>query len=164
MKLREFASKLFSRGPRTDFRSTTTYTGNVNHSVYDEDEDHTYRWQSGGHPVYLQMKKNEFGSYNIVQHMKFGWGWKPQVLREHLSQQEAVNLMLDREVYVLREFGGFSKGLTYQDVHDKIEAGGYKSDHIFAHVKANPDAFKGWVRARTAEIQAPKKPATAQKP
>lgn len=154
MKLRDIARKLFGRGPATDFRSSTTPTGTVNHRLYDEDENHTYRWQTHNHPVYLEMQKTEFGSFNMVQYMKTGWRWKKQTVREYLSEDKAAELLMGREIDTLRAFGGYGQKLTYGDIRVKVQGGGYPANHIFTYMKTRPDAFARWEAGEAAK-QAP---------
>lgn len=156
-------SKLFNFA-RTTFKTTATPTGTVNHVRYGERpwDYNDYRWQTTGHLVRFEMRQNEYGSYDVAQRMQkgaFSWTWQPH--STNIPKQEALNILIAREVGVMRDFGGFKKGVTVGDVTRQVEDGNYDGSHIFGYLKKNPEALNAWAASVTA---ANKKTAAPQQP
>lgn len=149
---------------RTTFKTTTTLIGTVNHTRIGERpwDNNDYRWSTHNHPVRFEMRQNEFGSYDVAQRMQsgaFSWSWQPQAT--NIPKQEAINMLIAREVQVMHDFGGFKKGVTVGDVQKQVKEGDYGAGHIFGYLRKNPAALEAWAATIKPAAQKPAAPPPA---
>ena len=143
--------------------TTTTPTGRVNHVRYGERpwDYNDYEWTTYNHPVRYEMTRNKFGSYDVDQLLKMKTlKWSRQSLGQHLSKQDALNILISREVQTMRDFGGFKKGINVGQLQSYIADNKFSGNHIFTYVKKNPGVLDKWLETA---VEKPKAPATPPK-
>ncbi len=121
-KILSSLTRVFNREPAV-LSTTPIPTGTVNHSRYGERpwDYNDYHWSTYNHPVRFEMRENDYGSHVIFQRMNTkGWKWSNQSLRTHLSKQEALNILIDKEVGVMRDYRGFKSGLSLQQLNEHL--------------------------------------------
>lgn len=153
---------------KTTLKTTATPEGLIHETRYSASAfDPAIRsWTSRDNPLLLEMRANEFGSYDLGGRVKLGvfkWSWT--ALKTNLRKQEAINLMVAQEAEVMRKYGGFSQGVTTDDVVKKVKEGDYGRSHIFGYLKKNPEALDAWLASVTPAPQlAAAQPAVTPQP
>ncbi len=140
--------------------TTTTPTGQVNHVSYGERpwDYNDYRWTTYNHPVRFEMHRNKFGSYDIDRLMKMGtFKWKRQSISSHLSKQDALNLLINREVQTMRDFGGYKKGINVAQLQEYIADNKFPGNHIFTYLKKNQPVLDKWLETAVEKKPEPVK-------
>ncbi len=98
-------------------------------------------YETHNHPVYFEIKRNKWNSYDIVRHVKDGLFWGTDEVERYLSKRKAVGILIDRQLHVMREFGGYKDKLTSGDLRQHIQNGKFPRNHIFAYVQKHPEAI-----------------------
>ncbi len=152
-------SNIFNRRSETvkSLRTTTVPDGVIRH--IGERPWTNYDWDSYDHPHYLEMKRNKYGSYNIVQHTKAGvLRWLKNTPKTHLSQRQALNVLINQQVDVMRKFGGYTGSFTSGDLRSHIENGSFPRNHIFSYVKKHPEAVDHYLADYYPQQKPPPQP------
>ncbi len=134
-------SKLFNNRSETvkHLKTTTVPDGVIRH-IGERPWDN-YDWDTYNHPRFLEMKRNKYGSYDIVQHTKASFlRWLKNTPKTHLSQRQALNVLINQQVDVMRKYGGYNANFTSGDLRDHIQNGSFPHNHIFTYVKKHPEA------------------------
>ncbi|MDE1153972.1 MAG: hypothetical protein PW788_15685 [Micavibrio sp.] len=117
--------------------------GRVNHThteYYFDEVESVDRWTTSGHMIWMNMEQNGYGSYDVQQRFK---GYKANTLKSYASLEEATDMLIQRELYVLKNYGGVRE-LTYGNVKQYIENKDFTRGHILRYVKENPQILDGW--------------------
>jgi hypothetical protein len=127
--------------------------GRVNHTYteyYFDEVESVDRWTSHGHDIWLHMSRNQYGSYDVEQRFR---GYRATRVKDYASFDEALDLLMTRELYVLKNYGGM-RAPTSEGVKDYIAAHEFPRGHIFRYAKENPAALEGYLSRRPAPAPA----------
>ncbi len=124
---------------------TAVPEGRVNHEHHGEAPWETWvdRWTTTGHALWYWASENGYGSYDYGSSIrKYG----SRTHREYISLQDAVNLLTDREIHVMREYRGFSSSLSIGTLRDYIDDHSFDRGHIFGYLQENPLALEKYLQ------------------